>query len=78
MTRYLLNNGATFIFKPSGCTEIISRETSKQRRGAMLKEAGGLVGGVLIFSPAGVPILLHGVAGVLVGGGQGFLWQMLF
>ncbi len=34
----------------------------------MLKEAGGLVGGVLIFSPAGVPILLHGVAGVLVGG----------
>jgi hypothetical protein len=34
----------------------------------MLKEAGGLAGGALIFSPLGVPILLHGVAGVLVGG----------
>jgi hypothetical protein len=34
----------------------------------MLKEAGGLAGGVLMFSPLGVPILLHGVAGVLVGG----------
>ncbi len=34
----------------------------------MLKEAGGLAGGALIFSPLGMPILLHGVAGVLVGG----------
>ena len=34
----------------------------------MLKEAGGLVGGALIFSPIGMPILLHGVAGAMVGG----------
>lgn len=34
----------------------------------MLKEAGGLVGGALIFSPIGMPILLHGVAGAVVGG----------
>jgi len=34
----------------------------------MLKEAGGIVGGALVFSPLGMPFLLHGVAGVLVGG----------
>ena len=34
----------------------------------MLKEAGGLAGGALIFSPLGMPFLLHGVAGLLVGG----------
>ncbi|MEI7789350.1 MAG: hypothetical protein WCI23_11930 [Chlorobiaceae bacterium] len=34
----------------------------------MLKEAGGLAGGALIFSPLGMPFLLHGVAGILVGG----------
>ncbi|MGB7510075.1 MAG: hypothetical protein WBP54_02170 [Pelodictyon phaeoclathratiforme] len=34
----------------------------------MLKEAGGVVGGVLLFSPIGMPILLHGVAGAVVGG----------
>ena len=34
----------------------------------MLKEAGGLVGGALLFPPLGVPLLLHGVAGVVVGG----------
>lgn len=34
----------------------------------MLKEAVGLVGGVLLFSPLGVPILLHGASGIVVGG----------
>ena len=34
----------------------------------MLKEAGGLAGGALIFSPLGMPFLLHGLAGVVVGG----------
>ncbi len=34
----------------------------------MIKEAGGLAGGALIFSPLGMPFLLHGVAGILVGG----------
>jgi len=34
----------------------------------MLKKAGGLVGGALVLSPLGVPFLLHGVAGVVVGG----------
>ncbi len=34
----------------------------------MLKEAGGLAGGALIFSPLGMPLLLHGIAGVVVGG----------
>ena len=34
----------------------------------MLKEAGGLAGGALLFSPLGMPFLLHGVAGILVGG----------
>ena len=34
----------------------------------MLKEAGGLAGGALMFSPLGMPFLLHGVAGLVVGG----------
>ncbi len=34
----------------------------------MLKEAGGLAGGALIFSPLGVPLLFHGLAGVVIGG----------
>jgi hypothetical protein len=34
----------------------------------MLKEAGSLAGGALIFSPLGMPFLLHGVAGIIVGG----------
>ncbi len=34
----------------------------------MIKEVGGLAGGALIFSPIGMPFLLHGVAGVIVGG----------
>lgn len=34
----------------------------------MLKEAGGIVGGALVFSPLGVPLLLHGLAGMMVGG----------
>ncbi|MFZ4524073.1 MAG: hypothetical protein ACOYOE_00630 [Chlorobium sp.] len=34
----------------------------------MLKEAGGLAGGALIFSPLGMPLLFHGLAGVVVGG----------
>ncbi|TLU81562.1 MAG: hypothetical protein FDX21_10780 [Chlorobium sp.] len=34
----------------------------------MLKEAGGLAGGALILSPLGMPFLLHGIAGVVVGG----------
>lgn len=34
----------------------------------MIKEAGLLAGGALILSPVGIPILLHGVAGLLVGG----------
>jgi hypothetical protein len=41
---------------------------SKLSGGFMLKEAGGIVGGALVFSPLGVPILLHGLAGVVVGG----------
>ncbi len=39
----------------------------------MLKEAGGIVGGALVFSPLGMPILLHGIAGVLVGGAGVFV-----
>ena len=34
----------------------------------MLKEAAGVAGGALLFSPLGVPILLHGVSGIVVGG----------
>lgn len=34
----------------------------------MLKEIGGLAGGCLLFSPIGMPFLLHGVAGIIVGG----------
>jgi hypothetical protein len=34
----------------------------------MLKNAGGLVGGALVLSPLAVPLLLHGVAGFVVGG----------
>ncbi len=34
----------------------------------MLKEAGGLAGGALIFSPLGMPLLFHGLAGIVVGG----------
>jgi isoaspartyl peptidase/L-asparaginase-like protein (Ntn-hydrolase superfamily) len=34
----------------------------------MLKEATGAVGGALLFSPLGMPFILHGVAGLLVGG----------
>jgi len=33
----------------------------------MLKEAAG-VGGALLLTPLGVPIALHGIAGILVGG----------
>jgi len=42
-------------------------------RRVMLKEAGGIVGGALVFSPLGMPILLHGIAGVLVGGAGVFV-----
>ena len=34
----------------------------------MLKEAAGVAGGALLFSPLGVPILLHGLSGIVVGG----------
>ena len=37
----------------------------------MLKEAAGaagVAGGALLLSPLGVPILLHGVSGIVVGG----------
>jgi hypothetical protein len=34
----------------------------------MLKEAAGIAGGALLFTPLGVPIFLHGVAGILIGG----------
>jgi len=33
----------------------------------MLKEAAG-VGGALLLTPLGVPIALHGIAGIIVGG----------
>ncbi|HWR02048.1 MAG TPA: hypothetical protein VN371_09315 [Chlorobaculum sp.] len=33
----------------------------------MLKEAAGVVGTALIFSPIGLPIVAHGFAGLLVG-----------
>jgi len=39
----------------------------------MLKEAGGVVGGALVFSPLGMPLLLHGLAGVVVGGAGFFV-----
>ncbi len=35
---------------------------------AMIKEAAGLAGGVLLFPPLGMPVMLHGIAGILVGG----------
>jgi|UniRef100_Q3AUC9 hypothetical protein len=38
---------------------------------SFLKEAGGLAGGALLLTPLtplGVPLLLHGVAGIVVGG----------
>jgi hypothetical protein len=60
----LLKNREIFILKKR-----VGITTQKQRgRSAMLKEAGGLAGGALLFSPLGMPILLHGVAGVVVGG----------
>jgi len=34
----------------------------------MLKEIGGLAGVALMFSPVGMPFLLHGFAGIVVGG----------
>ncbi|NMW19787.1 MAG: hypothetical protein HKK66_12370 [Chlorobiaceae bacterium] len=34
----------------------------------MLKEATGLAGGALLFSPLGMPILFHGISGIVVGG----------
>ena len=34
----------------------------------MLKEAAGVAGGAFLFSPLGMPILFHGVSGILVGG----------
>jgi len=34
----------------------------------MLKEAAVLAGGALIFSPLGIPILIHGLSGVVIGG----------
>jgi hypothetical protein len=34
----------------------------------MLKEAAGVAGGALLFTPLGVPIALHGIAGILIGG----------
>ena len=37
----------------------------------MLKEAAGaagVAGGALLFTPLGVPILLHGLSGIVVGG----------
>ena len=34
----------------------------------MLKEATGLAGGALLFSPLGMPILFHGLSGIVVGG----------
>ncbi|ABB23681.1 hypothetical protein [Pelodictyon luteolum] len=34
----------------------------------MLKEAAGAAGGALLFSPLAMPFVLHGVAGLLVGG----------
>jgi hypothetical protein len=34
----------------------------------VLKEIGGLASGAFIISPLGMPLLLHGVAGIIVGG----------
>jgi hypothetical protein len=34
----------------------------------MLKEATGLAGGALLFSPLGMPVLFHGLSGIVVGG----------
>ncbi|NTU97283.1 MAG: hypothetical protein HGA62_05630 [Chlorobiaceae bacterium] len=34
----------------------------------MLKDAAGFAGGALLLTPLGVPIFLHGVAGMLIGG----------
>jgi hypothetical protein len=34
----------------------------------MIKEAAGLAGGVLLFPPLGMPVMLHGIAGIVVGG----------
>jgi hypothetical protein len=33
----------------------------------MLKETAGAVGTAFIFSPIGIPIVVHGIAGLLVG-----------
>ena len=33
----------------------------------MLKEAAGVAGAALVFSPIGMPIVAHGLAGLLVG-----------
>lgn len=34
----------------------------------MLKDAAGVAGGALLLTPLGVPVLLHGLAGMLIGG----------
>ena len=39
----------------------------------MLKEATGVAGGALLFSPLGMPFVLHGVAGAIVGGAGVFV-----
>lgn len=33
----------------------------------MLKETAAVTGGVVLFSPIGMPFLLHGIAGAIVG-----------
>ncbi len=39
----------------------------------MLKDAAGVAGAALIFSPVGMPLVVHGIAGLIVGNVSLFL-----
>ncbi|NTW62819.1 MAG: hypothetical protein HGA46_01750 [Chlorobiaceae bacterium] len=39
----------------------------------MIKETAAIAGGAVLFSPLSVPVMLHGVAGLLVGGAGLFI-----
>ncbi|MBM3162377.1 MAG: hypothetical protein FJZ79_03440 [Chlorobi bacterium] len=39
----------------------------------MLKDAAAAAGGAILLTPLGMPLVLHGVAGVLVGGAGLFI-----
>jgi len=41
---------------------------SELKRSVMLKEAAGITGGAVFLTPLGLPLALHGIAGILVGG----------